>query len=72
MMELEHKSATTSVLNNLSHCFDICGQRPLNFQDGEKYHGSGAAFSRLPPSRKMNQGHPTDSRLKTPYQLFLS
>lgn len=46
MMEPEHKCATTSVLNNVFHCFDICGQRPLNFQDGEKHHGSGAASSR--------------------------
>lgn len=70
MMGPEPKSATTSVLSDLS----TVSESPFGNQilrKEETYHGSCAALSRLPLTRKMNQGYPNTARLKTPSQLSL-
>ena len=70
MMEPEHKWAITSVLNDLSTMSESSfGNQTLRKE--ETYHGSCAALSRLPLTRKMNQGYPIIARLKTPCQLSL-
>ena len=70
MMGPEPKSATTSVLSDLS----TVSESPFGNQilrKEETYHGSCAALSRLPLTRKMNQGYSNTARLKTPSQLSL-
>ena len=62
MMGPEPKSATMSVLSDLS----TVSESPFGNQilrKEETYHGSCVALSRLPLTRKMNQGYPNTARL---------